>query len=75
MMVAKTPDPVPFEQESTLFRSINEKMDEAYCDVYAPIEWQSATERKQVVSGVRKDVLDCINAACRTNKAKKGVVK
>lgn len=75
MMVAKTPGPVPFEQESTLFRSINEKMDEAYCDVYAPVEWESPTERKQVISGVREEVLNCINGICKNTDTKKGAAK
>ena len=74
-MVDKAPGPVPFEQESTLFRSISEKMNEAYCEVYAPIKWDTATERKKVCLGIQRGIFDCINDNCGTEKAEKGAKK
>jgi HD superfamily phosphohydrolase len=68
IMVAKSPAPIPFDQESMLFSSIDEKMDEAYCEVYAPVEWESPTERKKVVEAVRQDVFDCINAIAKADR-------
>jgi HD superfamily phosphohydrolase len=75
IMVDKAPRPVPFEQESTLFRSINEKMNEEYCEVYAPIEWDTATERKKVCLEIQKEIFDCINDKCVMKTPRKGAKK
>ena len=75
VVVAKTPGPVPFDQESTLFQSINERMEEAYCEVYAPVEWESVTAKKKIVSDLRDDVFNCIDNLCRDGKAKQGAAK
>jgi len=65
MMVAGLGNPKPFEEESILFRSINEKMDEAFCELYVPVEWESATERKRERESLRGEILICINELCK----------
>lgn len=37
--------PVPFEEESTLFRSIDEAQKDEYLDIYAPVEFGDAREK------------------------------
>jgi hypothetical protein len=37
IMIHTAPDPTPFEEESNLFRSINEKMNDPHFAVYAPV--------------------------------------
>lgn len=47
ILVNRTP-PVPFEDASTLFQSIDEKLGEAFVEIYAPIEYQTPAERRSV---------------------------
>ena len=65
MMVVGGASPVPFDQESVLFASIDEKMEDSYCEVYAPVEWNSPTERAKVVADVREEVFGCIGRTCQ----------
>lgn len=45
ILVACEPKPRPFEQESTLFRSIRERYSDAFIEVYAPVNWETVAER------------------------------
>ncbi len=74
MMVAGTGTPAYFDQKSTLFGSINEKMDEAYCEVYAPVVWESPTARKKVIADIREQILSKINDLCETPEVEKGAM-
>jgi hypothetical protein len=47
ILVNKTPQPVPFEDESTLFRSIDEMYSDTYVEVYAPVTWSDRIERNK----------------------------
>ncbi len=49
ILVNRTP-PVPFEDASTLFQSIDEKLSEAFVEVYAPVNYQTAAERRSIRS-------------------------
>lgn len=63
IMVARTgQDPVPFEEESALFRSINEGYTEAYVEVYAPITWDTETDKKRTRERLRAPIRQCIEA-------------
>lgn len=42
--------PLPFEQASTLFESIDEKLSEAFVEVYAAVEYQTPAERRALRS-------------------------
>ena len=65
MMVAGPGNPKPFEEESTLFGSMDEKMNEAYCELYVPVEWESPTERKRECEALREKIFTCINELCK----------
>lgn len=63
IMVARTgQDPVPFEDESALFRSINEGYTEGYVEVYAPVIWDTETEKKRIRERLRAPIRQCIEA-------------
>jgi hypothetical protein len=47
ILVNETP-PILFESASVLFNSINEKLSEAFVEVYAPVEYQTPAERRNV---------------------------
>jgi HD superfamily phosphohydrolase len=41
--------PVPFEQASALFESIDDKLSEAFVEVYAPVAYQTPAERRALL--------------------------
>ncbi|MCF6284453.1 MAG: HD domain-containing protein [Candidatus Hydrogenedentes bacterium] len=45
MLVWSSPDPIYFEQKSSLFASIQEGFDEEYVEIYAPVTWPSRDRR------------------------------
>jgi HD superfamily phosphohydrolase len=47
ILVNETP-PILFESASVLFNSINEKLSEAFVEVYAPVEYHTPAERRNV---------------------------
>lgn len=60
IMIAKDPAPVPFEEESALFKSINEGYKEESVEVYAPVEWQTPAERKEIIRKVHEPIQEII---------------
>jgi hypothetical protein len=46
IMVHPTPNPTPFEEESDLFKSINEKLNDPHFAVYAPVAYENPGERR-----------------------------
>lgn len=52
--------PKPFEDESTLFASINERYADEFVEVYAPIEWNTETEKKTVRRKLREPMLKIV---------------
>ena len=60
IMVNTVPNPTPFEEESDLFRSINEKMNDPHFAVYAPVRYQSPGERRELQSRVKGIVISCL---------------
>jgi hypothetical protein len=60
IMVATQPEPRPFEEESDLFRSINESYTTASVEVYAPVEWRNHSQRERLrkrLSGPIQEVM------------------
>lgn len=55
-------DPAPFEEESALFRSINEGYTEGYVEVYAPVTWDTETDKKRIRDQLRTPIRRCIEA-------------
>jgi len=56
IMVAKSPKPVEFIQESMLFRSIREGYAESTIEVYAPVSWDDHTARNKLRSEVTEEI-------------------
>jgi hypothetical protein len=52
--------PKPFEDESTLFASINERYADEFVEVYAPIEWNNETEKKTIRRKLREPIFKII---------------
>lgn len=62
MMVARGSTPRPFEQESALFASIDEGYNEGYVEVYAPIVWESETEKRRIRRELDNPIRDILGA-------------
>jgi len=48
ILITRLPQPVPFEEESTFFRSITDKLNETVFQVYAPVYYETAAERREL---------------------------
>lgn len=60
IMVHTTPNPTPFEEESDLFKSINEKLNDPHFSVYAPVHYGSPGERRELMSRIKEPILHCL---------------
>jgi len=60
IMIARSPRPVPFDQDSTLFASIDEGYAEACVEVYAPVTWETRTERSRLLKAMREPLQEAI---------------
>jgi hypothetical protein len=60
IMVHTTPDPTPFEEESDLFKSIIEKLNDPHFDVYAPVAYENPGERRMLFNQVKEPILQCL---------------
>jgi len=67
IMVVSGNTPRPFEQESALFNSINEGYAEVYLEVYAPVVWQTRTEREQLRSRLEGPIYECLQSISTTS--------
>jgi len=53
--------PSTFEVESTLFNSINEKLNQAYVEIYAPVRYDTPVDRtklQKIIDDVVTDRID-----------------
>jgi hypothetical protein len=50
------PKPVFFEEESTLFKSIDEKLSETLVEVYAPVSYSTPTDRRNLRNSLRTPI-------------------
>lgn len=71
IMVDTVSGPRLFEEESTLFSSINEMYSDGYVEVYAPVRWKNPTERKTVRDRLRQPIRDLVEDRCKS-KAENG---
>jgi hypothetical protein len=60
IMIHTVPDPTPFEEESDLFRSINERMNDPHFAVYAPVVYSSPGERRDLLNKVKEPIVNCL---------------
>jgi hypothetical protein len=63
VLVDVGPSPVPFEEESRLFRAIAAATTEYWLSVFAPVPCRTETERDRLVASLRDPVLEAITAA------------
>ncbi len=62
ILVDRPGGPRPFEEESALFRSINQGYSEGFVEVYAPVSWDTPTRRRQVKYNLARPVRDAIES-------------
>lgn len=54
ILVSKRPRPVPFEEESSLFRSIDERMQETVVEVYAPVTYETEAQQRHLTESLEE---------------------
>jgi hypothetical protein len=60
IMVHEVPEPIPFEQASDLFNSIQDKLNDPHFAVYAPVAYENPVERRQLQQKVKDPILRCL---------------
>ena len=60
IMVHTMPNPTPFEEESDLFRSINEKLNDPHFSIFAPVCYANPGERRDLMNKIKKPILECL---------------
>jgi len=53
--------PSTFEEESTLFNSINEKLNQAFVEIYAPVKYDTPVDRNKLKTIINKVVTEKID--------------
>jgi len=54
ILVTGRQQPIPFEEESVLFKSINAGLNEAYLECYAPVEYRDDREKNNLLGGMKE---------------------
>jgi uncharacterized protein len=67
MLVRCLPAPVPFEQQSALFASINDGYSEGFVEVYAPVTWSDRTRRSRSLKQLSAPLKDAIESSFAPN--------
>jgi uncharacterized protein len=62
ILITRLPRPVPFEEESTFFRSITDKLNETRFEVYAPVYYETAAEKRELKTRLRTPITATIEA-------------
>lgn len=70
IMIAGRPDPRPFDQESTLFKSIDARYDDGFVEVYAPVTWETRTDRGRILELLKQPLRDAIESVTRDSLPK-----
>jgi HD superfamily phosphohydrolase len=60
ILVRKGNAPTTFEDESDLFKSINEKLVDPRFAVYAPVHYENPSERRKIQTAIEEPILKCI---------------
>ncbi len=60
VLVDKPDGPIAFEQESTLFRSIDESEQEAWLDIFAPVTWTTESAKRRLKAAVAQPIADLV---------------
>lgn len=65
IMINRTP-PKPFEEDSTLFASINEGYADGFVEVYAPVSWDTAAERRRLLRELEQPIREAIETTTKS---------
>jgi len=60
MVIDKSGDKKSFEEESTVFSSIDESMKDMYFEVYAPLEYVDRIDKNRKLTEIRKEILNIL---------------
>lgn len=60
ILVHRAPRILTFEEESDLFRSINEKLTDPRFAVYAPVEYENPADRRDLQNRAKEPILKCL---------------
>ena len=60
ILVDRIPKPKMFEEESSLFRSIDETLSEAYVEVYAPVSYDSRGQKRRLLMALDRPITDIL---------------
>ena len=69
-MLVRRSTPVSFEDESSLFRSINESISDGMVAVYAPVEWEDRTHRNRALRALAGPLRERIVSLARRHTEK-----
>ena len=72
IMIARRPNPVPFDQDSTLFKSIDARYEDGFVEIYAPVTWTTPTERGRILEKLKQPIRDGIEAVTKESLPKGG---
>jgi HD superfamily phosphohydrolase len=61
ILVGRAAKPKTFEEESTLFHSIDETLTEAHVEIYAPVIYESASKRRMLLNEVEGPITDVLS--------------
>lgn len=60
ILVDRIPKPKMFEEESSLFHSIDESLSEAYVEVYAPVTYDSRGQKRKLLMKLDQPITDIL---------------
>lgn len=61
ILVADRPQPVAFEEKSTLFKSIDERMDDTVVEVYAPVTYETEADKRKVLDLLYEPIMTTLH--------------
>jgi uncharacterized protein len=61
ILVERDPNPIPFENESVLFKSINSMTMDSFVEIYAPVYYSTPAEREEKLRKLKTPILDYLN--------------
>jgi HD superfamily phosphohydrolase len=65
ILVSDSPQPVSFEERSTLFRSIDERMDETVAEVYAPVAYETEADKRKMLNLLHDPIMSVLSSHLR----------
>ena len=66
LVLIKHEVPLPFEHESKVFDAINNAMDEKFIEIYAPVEYSTKKDRRDMFYALEKPIIDLLKSYCES---------